>query len=493
MKKLQLIWLILLGNCLFAQVDKKWVVGYSPSILQFDNGTTTNYVIDSNLIIYIINTLANICDNDGNLQFFSNGMCLFDKYGDTIENAYDFHPPQLTAFYDVVATSAQAALILPKKNGSYYYFHYSMSDNNFAQNKPFDLLYYSVVDMNANNGKGKVVSKNNLLIKDTLIDAYGMTACRHANGRDWWLIKIKYLKNGYYKYLVTPDTITGPSYQLLETGNFGTPTAFGQSMFSNNGDLLASTNDRGGVKVMNFDRCTGNITSWLSLTTPVDSITQFGIGGNALSFSASGRFLYVNTFKEVYQFDLADTNVQQSIVKVGFEDTTHSTMFEQSQLGPDGKIYIGNFNGFTNSLSVVNNPEIKGMGCNFTYHSEIFHGSLAVGSPPNMPNYHLDALVGSTCDTITTVSEIFTHNDYEILLYPNPAADAVNLQFYFDQLEGGEIVLHDLLGGIILKQILIPSTTVQTLDLESVASGTYLCSILSSNGFKFTGKLVVIK
>jgi hypothetical protein len=492
MRNLFAISFLVLALGSFAQVDKKWVVGYSPSILQFDNGTTSNYVIDSNLIVYTINTLANICDEQGNLLFFTNGMCLFDRFGDTIENAFGFHPPLLAAFYGVVASSSQAALILPKDMGLYYYFYYSMSDSNFAHNKPFDLLYYSVVDMNMNGGRGKVISKNNLLLSDTLIDAYGLTACRHANGRDWWLIKIKYLENGYFKYLVTPGGIIGPEYQLVQNGNFGTPTAFGQCVFSNNGDLVAATNEKGGVKVMHFDRCTGEITRWLDLTTPLDPITQYGIGGSALSFSPSGRFLYVNTFKEVHQFDLMDTHVQQSIIRVGMEDTLHSTMFEQSQIGPDGKIYIGNFNGSTNSLSVVNNPEEKGLQCNFTYHSDTIKGSLAVNGIPNMPNYHLGALIGSACDTITAINEVNTTytNAY---FFPNPASDYAKLFLNFATQETGELQLYDLRGRVVLNYSIIPDKAVQEINLKSVNSGTYLYSFQTANGFHNTGRLVVLK
>jgi hypothetical protein len=491
MKKLLLIGYLLFVNTLFAQVDKKWVVGYLPSILQFNQSGTINYPMDSPVTMAIINTSANICNEDGELQFFSNGVFLFDKYGDTVEEGTGFHPPLLADFYDIAASSSQAALILPKKNGLYYYFHYSMSDYNFAHNMPFDLLYYSVVDMNANGGKGKVISKNNLLLKDSLLDAYGMTACRHANGRDWWLIKIKYLKNGYYKYLITPDTITGPSYQLIEHGVFGTPTSFGQSVFSNNGDLLASTNYRGGVRVMSFDRCTGEITPWLTLAVPIDSITQHGVGGNALSFSASGNFLYVNTFKEVYQFNLADTNVQQSIVKVGMEDTSYNTMFEQSQIGSDGKIYIGNFNGFTNSLSVIHQPEIKGVGCNFKYHSDTIYGSLAVGSPPNMPNYHLGAQYGSVCDTIVSETGTIADDQEEFLLYPNPASSTVYLQLNSEGKEPVEFNLYDVLGNIVLRYSLISDKTVQTISLENTNAGTYFYCVQTSTGFKITGKLMV--
>ncbi|MBK9639178.1 MAG: hypothetical protein IPO63_15800 [Bacteroidetes bacterium] len=47
-------------------------------------------------------------------------------------------------------------------------------------------LYYSIVDLSFNGGLGKVVQKNVQLRNDTICD--GVTAVRHGNGRDWWVI-----------------------------------------------------------------------------------------------------------------------------------------------------------------------------------------------------------------------------------------------------------------------------------------------------------------
>ncbi|MBK6643049.1 MAG: hypothetical protein IPG39_18360 [Bacteroidetes bacterium] len=42
-------------------------------------------------------------------------------------------------------------------------------------------LYYSVIDMTANGGLGKVIIKNQALLNDTL-NAGKLTTCKHANG-----------------------------------------------------------------------------------------------------------------------------------------------------------------------------------------------------------------------------------------------------------------------------------------------------------------------
>ncbi len=68
--------------------------------------------------------------------------------------------------------------------------------------------------MAADSSLGEVVIKNQQLFADTMASA-GMTACKHANGRDWWLIRNEYHTNCYYILLVTPDSVMGPSKQCL--------------------------------------------------------------------------------------------------------------------------------------------------------------------------------------------------------------------------------------------------------------------------------------
>lgn len=86
---------------------------------------------------------------------------------------------------------------------------------------------------------------------------------------------------------------------------------------------------------------------------------------------------------------------------------------------------------------------------------------------------------------------IDTRREKYAYISPNPTGTMANLFLNLDEQEGGEIELRDLLGTIVLKQTLVPDKTVQPLNLESIASGTYLYSVITSKGYKNTGKLVV--
>jgi hypothetical protein len=80
-----------------------------------------------------------------------------------------------------------------------------------------------------------VVLRHQIIVKDTLSEGQ-LTACKHANGRDWWLLINKLNTNKYYKILVQPNSI-----QLLDSQLVGEPViqGLGQSKFSPNGNFYA--------------------------------------------------------------------------------------------------------------------------------------------------------------------------------------------------------------------------------------------------------------
>ncbi|MCX6200256.1 MAG: T9SS type A sorting domain-containing protein [Bacteroidetes bacterium] len=238
---------------------------------------------------------------------------------------------------------------------------------------------------------------------------------------------------------------------------------------------------------MNFDRCTGVLSLSLSLTLPYDSVTQLGIGGSGIAFSASGRFLYANTFRKVYQFDLEDANVQTSCTFVGEEDTVMQTGIDREQLAPNNKIYIANFNGFPAGLSVIDSPEVKGVGCNFLYHTVILNGGVTQTSVPNMINYHLGKLAGSDCDTITAIEKLTASKERYVVVYPNPAHDYVNV-VVDEGMIGGSLVVTDVTGRLVFQSLVTrPSSLV---PCSSWSKGVYFVTVKTKEG-EWKEKLVI--
>ena len=107
-------------------------------------------------------------------------------------------------------------IVIPKPGSSHEYYNFYLGSGGHV-----DTTYYALVDMNLNGGLGDVVRKN------VPIGAYRggdcLTAVKHANGRDWWVIG-KYSSNPpttinrFYVYLVSPDSVHPAIVQ-----NFGRP------------------------------------------------------------------------------------------------------------------------------------------------------------------------------------------------------------------------------------------------------------------------------
>ncbi|MEZ5067451.1 MAG: hypothetical protein R2847_02750 [Bacteroidia bacterium] len=67
--------------------------------------------------------------------------------------------------------------------------------------------------MSLDSGRGAVTAKNQIAFSDSLIS--GISACKHANGRDWWVAVLKDSSDIIYTLLLTPNGITNIQQQHL--------------------------------------------------------------------------------------------------------------------------------------------------------------------------------------------------------------------------------------------------------------------------------------
>jgi len=97
------------------------------------------------------------------------------------------------------------AVIIPFVGDSnkFYLVHTDLKYINISEGRllfSYD-LYYSIIDMNLDNGLGGVIpsEKEILFFSDTLTNT-GIQAVKHGNGKDWWLICHEYGSNNYYSF-----------------------------------------------------------------------------------------------------------------------------------------------------------------------------------------------------------------------------------------------------------------------------------------------------
>ena len=106
--------------------------------------------------------------------------------GDSINGVHQSNVRGLIGY----TAGRQSSLILPMPGSDslYYLFHKRII---YQEEPVFDVItdriLYSVVDMSANQGLGRVVEKNVVLFDEPTVGGQ-LTAVKHANGEDWWVV-----------------------------------------------------------------------------------------------------------------------------------------------------------------------------------------------------------------------------------------------------------------------------------------------------------------
>ena len=251
------------------------------------------------------------------------------------------------------------------------------------------------IDQTGNNGLGSVVEKNILLISDTLANA-GITATKHANGQDWWVVVPEIVSNRYHTLLISNDSMMQSFSQSI--GVFWPPTVdvVSPSIFNNKGDKYYRFSDLVGIQIFDFDRCTGLFNNNQLIPYEFNEGYQSGF-----ALSRDGRYAYISEPNNLYQYDVMDSAVEASRILIDTYDgfmNPYPCNFRNPQIAPNGKIYLSS-NGGCKNLHIINRPERKGAACNFQQHG-IDLNTFHTGGLPNNPNYRLGPIDGSPCDTL---------------------------------------------------------------------------------------------
>lgn len=357
---------------------------------------------------------ANISDSLGNLLFYTNGIYIANANNDTMVNGSGLNPGTYTTQHvNQGLRVKQGNLILPMPGtpNVYYLFHETMDlDATVNDNRPFE-IYYSVIDMTQDSGRGAVVQKNVVLLSDTLTIG-SITACKHANGRDWWIVFHKGRGRRYYEYLLTPNGLQGPYVQDIGYSILPRDWSW-QSCFSPDGNKYASVFTKDTFDIMDFDRCTGLFSNCISI------YLKDSANGRGIAFSPNSQLIYISSMNYVYQYSMNSNPIDSSkFILASFDRFADPippffVTFYLSQLALNGKIYIISGNS-TRWLSVVNTPDSLGFRCNFLEHSFLLP-TVNAFTIPNFPNYFLGKVSGSVCDSLpfvrhNSILQVFNNN-----------------------------------------------------------------------------------
>jgi hypothetical protein len=218
-------------------------------------------------------------------------------------------------------------------------------------------MRFSVVDMTAEKGMGDVKRNNLLLISPV---AEKLTAVRHANGRDTWVVGHRWNSSAFVSYLVTPDGVqTKPILSNVGSVHAGPGrNAIGCMKASPDGTKLAVAiwREANKVEVFDFDNATGLVKKPKNFSYgPFEE--AYGV-----EFSPDGTKLYATSNgngggnAQVWQVDLATG----TITAIG---NSANRKIGSLQLGPDGRIYVARED--NRHLGIIQNPNAAGMACQY--------------------------------------------------------------------------------------------------------------------------------
>lgn len=418
---------------------------------------------------------ASMCDSDGRLLFYSNGEKIWSRNHQIMVNGDSI----LSS-----SSSTQSSLIVPQP-GSNNLFYLFTTDAFYINNLKYGCRY-SVVDMCLDDGLGAVVeNKKNILLLDTVAEK--LTAVKHANGVDYWILVHKYYSDAFYSFLLTSNGIVDTvithigSIHKRNCITESTASAIGYMKASPKGDKIAlvcnnacSNNLK---ELFGFDNNTGEITNYINLQTAEDNTAGSGYYG--VSFSANNDILYVTTsLGDILQYDLSGD--KKDIINSKVVIPTLSANGRALQLGNDGKVYVALIN--TKYLGRINSPNSLGVNCNYVDNViDLNNGLCGAGLPNFIDSYDYSNTIVD-CETVINEGD---DRNLTIPIYPNPT----NIFFSIElpQQQGFTISIIDVTGRILYTNKNAIGTV--KVDCSSFTSGVYFVKAMNEK-MVLTGKFI---
>ena len=354
-----------------AQQNNTWYFGNTAAINFNPNGKGPVPYSLPNSAMDASEGCSCICDADGKILFYTNGRIIYNRNNKPMLNGDNLlgHP---SAF--------QPAIVVPFPNSTklYYVFTADAFENDFANG-----YRYSIVDMNGDNGNGAVTVKNILLHTPC---SERLTAARHANGIDVWIITNDSSSNVFRAWLLTctglqPNEIVSTTGAVL---NQHSHTNTGALKVSPDGKQLCQTHfpdaddqiTENFFQLFDFDNSSGIISTPKMISAP-------NCRYYASEFSPDSKLLYLTKAdgNEIDQFE-CKLNTVAAITGSRLSIAATSSLCGL-QLGPDEKIYVTRN---ASNLSVISKPNVKGDGCKFELSKIDLAGNFGSLNLPSFVN-----------------------------------------------------------------------------------------------------------
>ncbi|MBP92616.1 MAG: hypothetical protein CMC55_00690 [Flavobacteriaceae bacterium] len=327
----------------------------------------------------LINTpegCSSISDKLGNLQFYSDGITVWNRNNNVMLNGNNLLGDK---------SSTQSAMIIPKPNDENIYYLFTVDDRGGPNG-----LRYSEINMTLDNGLGGVTGTKNVLLANPVTEK--ITAIESSDGRSIWVISHKWNSNEFISYLVSDSGVnTTPvisaigSYHEININN-----TIGYLKASPNREKIACVKsyENNETQVFDFDSTTGILSNPITIS----NYSSNDLGPYGCEFSPDSNLLYVseidrvNSTSRIHQYDLTQPN-QTAIINSDIiiaEETNEQ--FGALQQALDGKIYVA-VKG-EEYLAMISEPNSLGSPANFELNGVYLNGNISeYGLPPFIQSY----------------------------------------------------------------------------------------------------------
>ena len=423
MRKLILIFVLISGISCFSQKEaSNWYFGNNAG-LHFNTDGSVTALTNGNLST--IEGCASISDTNGNLQFYTDGITVYNKNHAIMESGLYGDP-----------SSTQSAIIVPKPNDPNIYFIFTI-DTSVGNNDPDFGFNYSIVDITLNGGLGGITLKNSNLLQDSSEKISAVV--KDCISQSIWVIT--------FASPTGAPTNTYNTFHAFEVNSLGintTPvsTTFldiniedqrGYLKLSPDGTKIACASARNGLYLYDFDASTGIVSNQTKLSINGENTKPYGV-----EFSPNSQLLYIHTSNDFFDStnpsnNNIPSNHTSSLIQYNLfasDINTSATIIDNKQLyrgglqlGPDGKIYralSASYNSGTSYLGVIKDPNNLGQACNYQHNAiNLSPNTSSQGLPPFITSFFSEKIDIINNSTIFSTSLSLCNGDTYTLTSKN--------------------------------------------------------------------------
>lgn len=446
----------MLSFCTFTYAQGEYNICYfNTAGIDFNGG---NPLVLTNSQMGSTEASASMCSPNGELLFYSNGGHRpgSSSYVGAVWNAnHQIMENGVLGDSSGCASSFDGAVAFPKLpnssnfnnaapigNSTYYIFMRDCVESSYTSPNYNSGLTYCEIDMDANNGLGKVVSKGNIVVP--FDPGYGgstnhepLAAISNEN------------EDGWYVFSYNLDSLYSIEVNNSGIGNLKTHVAGERRIiFSPSKEHVLVGN-----KLYKYDVSNNEL---LFIST---------ISEKFCAFSPNGKLLYGFDSDLLVQFDLTALDILASRITIGPAFSANRLF-----LAPDARIYLTQTGGYY-LLGAINCPNSLGVNCDLTMDSLYLSGNQFGHALTNIPANYL-YYNGADCNLSVKENQ---SKKYDFKIFPNPSNGIFTISMS-EFKESKTLQVSSLEGKVVYNGELLNSNS--EIDLSFVDAAVYIVEVM---------------